>query len=180
MDLIKAVVECLTGGTDQPDCIVNEKANTNYTEKAGQNAEDFATDIVNALYNAEKAGHNLERTLQNVVGECGWTENIAAAVLRCLENALKEGAPMGQAMKDAFEKATNAAVGFVHEHPVYCTIIALGILVILAPWVIQALGFGELGPIEGTFASWWQARYAGYVPKGSLFSFFQRLGMTWK
>ena len=31
----------------------------------------------------------------------------------------------------------------------------------------------------GSFAATWQARYAGYVPKGSLFSFFQRLGMKW-
>ena len=30
----------------------------------------------------------------------------------------------------------------------------------------------------GTFASWWQSTYAGLVPKSSLFSFFQRLGMT--
>ncbi|KAF2263400.1 hypothetical protein CC78DRAFT_581489 [Lojkania enalia] len=43
-----------------------------------------------------------------------------------------------------------------------------------------ALGFGELGPIEGSFAALWQSRYAGYVPSGSLFSFFQRLGMTWQ
>jgi hypothetical protein len=30
----------------------------------------------------------------------------------------------------------------------------------------------------GTFASWWQSAYAGLVPKRSLFSFFQRLGMV--
>jgi hypothetical protein len=31
----------------------------------------------------------------------------------------------------------------------------------------------------GSFASWWQSMYGGLVPKGSLFSFFQRLGMIW-
>jgi hypothetical protein len=32
-----------------------------------------------------------------------------------------------------------------------------------------------------TFAARWQAQFLGYVPKGSLFSFFQRLGMvTWR
>jgi hypothetical protein len=51
--------------------------------------------------------------------------------------------------------------------------------VIIVPWVIEALGFAELGPVEGTFASWWQSTYGGLVPKGSLFSFFQRLGMVW-
>lgn len=31
----------------------------------------------------------------------------------------------------------------------------------------------------GSWAAAWQARYAGLVPKGSLFSFLQRLGMTY-
>ena len=55
------------------------------------------------------------------------------------------------------------------------------------PWVVEVLGFSELGPVEGwspkcvgSFAAWWQSTYAGYVPAGSLFSFFQRLGMVWK
>jgi hypothetical protein len=30
-------------------------------------------------------------------------------------------------------------------------IIALGVLAIIAPWVLPELGFGELGPIEGTY-----------------------------
>lgn len=77
----------------------------------------------------------------------------------------------------------------------FCTVIALGVLVMIAPLVLEALGFAELGPIPGefdrtmsfhnvklistlgSFAATWQARYAGYVPKGSLFSFLQRLGM---
>jgi hypothetical protein len=28
-----------------------------------------------------------------------------------------------------------------------------------------------------TFAAWWMSRYGGYVPKGSLYSFLQRLAM---
>ena len=32
----------------------------------------------------------------------------------------------------------------------------------------------------GTFAAWWQSTYGSSVPAGSLFSFFQRLGMVWK
>ncbi len=59
---------------------------------------------------------------------------------------------MGQAMKEAFEKSVKEATDFAHNHPVYFTLIALGILVILTPWAIEALGFGELGPIEGELA----------------------------
>lgn len=56
-------------------------------------------------------------------------------------------------MKEAFEKASAAAESFVHEHPVLTavivTIVAIGILEMLMPWAIAALGFGEAGPVEG-------------------------------
>ncbi|EXJ55687.1 hypothetical protein A1O7_08616 [Cladophialophora yegresii CBS 114405] len=82
-------------------------------------------------------------------------------------------------LKDAFVKAVDAAAGFARDHPVWTTLIAVGILAVLLPWAVEALGFGVEGPAARTFAAWWQSRYAGYVPKGSLFSFFQRLGMKW-
>ena len=65
---------------------------------------------------------------------------------------------MNGALKEAYDKACDAAKaieGFAAEHPiataVFCTVIALGVLVILAPYVLEALGFAELGPIEGKF-----------------------------
>ena len=89
-------------------------------------------------------------------------------------------------MIDAYDSATDAAdrlFQFAKDHPVasagLLTIVAVGVLVILAPAVVEALGFAELGPLEGSFAAWWESTYAGFVPKGSLFSFLQRLGMTW-
>ncbi|KAI5844429.1 hypothetical protein DFP73DRAFT_459440, partial [Morchella snyderi] len=143
-------------------------------------AQDIANEVVDALYSAEKKGRDLEQKINNIVTAYGWTENIGIAILNALESSLRKGAVMGQAMAEAFGKATNAAIDFAKEHPIYCTIIVIGILILLAPWVLEIIGFGELGPIEGTFASAWQTRYAGYVPKDSLFAFFQRLGMTWK
>jgi len=59
---------------------------------------------------------------------------------------------MGQAIKVAYEKATQVVagvLGFAREHPVFCAVVALGILVILVPWAIEVLGFGELGPVQG-------------------------------
>ncbi|KFY04391.1 hypothetical protein V491_09368 [Pseudogymnoascus sp. VKM F-3775] len=79
---------------------------------------------------------------------------------------------MGATMTEAFEKAVSEASGLAHEHPYFCALIAVGILAILMPWVLEALGFAELGPVEGTFAAWWQSTYRGYVTKESLFSFF--------
>jgi hypothetical protein len=56
-------------------------------------------------------------------------------------------------MKEACDGATTAALEFVHKHPVLTaamgTVIAIGILAILAPWAVEALGFGEFGPVEG-------------------------------
>lgn len=86
---------------------------------------------------------------------------------------------MAKAASDALTQAEGAAIGFAKEHPAYATLIALGILAALMPWVLEILGFGGLGPIDGSFAAAWQSKYAGYVPKGSLFSYFQRLGMKW-
>ena len=63
---------------------------------------------------------------------------------------------MAPAMQEAYDKACEAAKtieGFAADHPiataVFCTVIALGVLVVLAPYALELLGFGELGPIEG-------------------------------
>jgi len=172
MDIVKAVWGCLTGQQEDDYDLIDEKA--------PPDTQDVATSIFDALNDAEKPGQHLRRTLNDLVGEYGWYESLAVAVLHQLENALRASVPMGQALKDAYNKSMAAAAGFAHDHPVFCTLVALGILVTLAPWVIEILGFGELGPIKGSFAALWQSRYAGYVPKGSLFSFFQRLDKVWK
>lgn len=52
-------------------------------------------------------------------------------------------------MKISFERSISEAYEFSSDHPVYFAIIALGILVLLAPWALEALGFAELGPVEG-------------------------------
>ena len=108
-----------------------------------------STDIIQVLLTAEKPGQGLVHDLNQIVHSTGWTERLTSAVLNRLVDAIKTGAKMATAMKDAMEKAIQAATDFAKEHPVFVTIIALGILVELTPWAIGALGFGELGPIEG-------------------------------
>lgn len=88
----------------------------------------------------------------------GWYQRLALAVLDAIRAALKDGSPLREAMREAYERASEAAKGiadFAREHPLYtatiCAVIALGILVILAPYIIEALGFGALGPVEGWF-----------------------------
>ncbi|KAM6491878.1 hypothetical protein JOM56_012737 [Amanita muscaria] len=80
----------------------------------------------------------------------------------------------------AHEEATQAIAKiweFAKKHPWLSTAAVFVIMAaILGPGV---LGFGNLGPIEGTLASWWQSTFGGFVPAGSIFSFFQRAGMLW-
>ncbi|CAI7576435.1 unnamed protein product [Penicillium viridicatum] len=129
--------------------------------------ESIASAIVTKILNAEDP-YLLHKELKEEISTDNWTDAIAQAILHGLENAIKSGAEMARAASDAATQCRNAAVGFATEHPVYATLIALGILALLTPWALEILGFGELGPIEGSFAAAWQRKYAGYVPKNAL------------
>jgi hypothetical protein len=199
-----AILECLCPGrSTHYDVLEEQPAHAFPHEKTQhpQTTQSLAEDVLSTLFAADINDEHLVQRLQGIVHETGWYESIVALVLNGLENALKAGAPMGQAMKDAYEKVeqvVGAVWGFVKGHPVFFALVALGILVIFVPWAVEVLGFGELGPIEGmsvvvyvqgdilmrcllvgTFAAGWQSTYRGYVPAKSLFSFFQRLGMRW-
>lgn len=80
------------------------------------------------------------------------TERIAEWTLAKLEQVLNDVSKLGGALKEAYDKACDVVQtieGFAKDHPVLCTVIALGVLVLIAPLVLEALGFAELGPVEG-------------------------------
>ncbi|PVH78598.1 hypothetical protein DL98DRAFT_655990 [Cadophora sp. DSE1049] len=62
---------------------------------------------------------------------------------------------MGSSMKEAFDRASAVAEEFAREHPalvaVMVTLVALGILALVMPWIIEMLGV-----VRGVVA--------GYVP----------------
>ncbi|KAF2196268.1 hypothetical protein GQ43DRAFT_459249 [Delitschia confertaspora ATCC 74209] len=182
---LQAVTACLYGTRTYSKTIsypVDEKDNL-YSKTDTRHPEDVANSIVQTLLTAEKPGKILQARLDSIVGTNGWTEKLAEWALAKMEKALKAGAKMGPALKVAMDKAIeamNEVEGFARDHPVMCTVIALGVLATLAPWALEALGFAELGIVEDSFAAIWQSRYAGFVPKGSLFSFIQKCGMTLK
>lgn len=120
--------------------------------------EDATSAILSALLNAEKPGPTLELTIQDLAAQAGgWSEWLAVSVLNALQKVLKEGTNLLRgAMKEAYEKARIAAENikdFAHDHPLYtaaiCVVIALGVLVILSPVVIHALGFTAAGVEAG-------------------------------
>ncbi|KAH7024399.1 uncharacterized protein B0I36DRAFT_162013 [Microdochium trichocladiopsis] len=153
-------------------------------------AEKAVADVLSILRAAENdTSAELPQQVDDIVtAQGGWTEWIAEGILNGIKAVLEQGDPdkIGSAMKSAYDRSVDAAgtaFQFAEDHPVAAagllTIVAVGVLVLLAPVVVEALGFAELGPVEGSFAAWWESTYAGYIPKGSLFSFFQRLGMLW-
>ncbi|KAL4909234.1 hypothetical protein BDW74DRAFT_146219 [Aspergillus multicolor] len=172
MSLLQPILDCIFGAkTPLTTNIINTTTS--------RSPESIASDIVTKILNAD-CPYTLHKELNDEISTTGWTEAIAKATLHGLENAIKAGAKMAKAASDALAQAKDAAIDFSTEHPVYATLIALGILAVLTPWMLEILGFGELGPIEGSFAAGWQSIYAGYVPKRALFTYFQRLGMKWR
>lgn len=127
------------------------------SEKTTTSTQEAAAAILSVLQTAKKPGQNFDIAVQDIAIQAGgWCERLAIAVLIALQNALKEGSPLREAMRDVYQKASDVAAGiadFAHEHPLYtaaiCAMIALGIPMILTPYIIHALGFGILGPVEG-------------------------------
>ncbi len=130
-------------------------------EKLRLRNDDAALSIVSAMSSADKNDPSLDATIQSLVHAAGgWSEYLAKKVLAGLEAVLKAAEPLNGAMQDAYDKAyeaLKATEGFAADHPeataIFCTVIALGVLVVLMPYVLEWLGFwigfGELGPIEG-------------------------------
>lgn len=126
-------------------------------QKPRLSIDQAAESIVAAMMDADKAGPALDATIKSIVHQAGgWSEYLAAKSLSALETVLKAGKPLSAAMQGAYDKACEAleaTEGFAAEHPiatgVLVTVIALGILVVLAPYVLELLGFAELGPVEG-------------------------------
>lgn len=71
--------------------------------------------------------------LDSIVGTYGWTENLAEWILERLSLALQNAHEnLGPVLRDAYHRAWEVArgmEGFVVEHPVFCTVLALGVLV---------------------------------------------------
>ena len=133
-----------------------------YDEKnAHVSCEEAADRIVNALFEFNEGGPALVAHIDDIARQAGgWSQWLAEQIRKGMEVALKAGKEMNAALAAAYDKACEAATVFKHfakDHPfattIFVTVIAIGVLVILAPYVIEMLGFGELGPIEGELVS---------------------------
>ncbi|ORY17016.1 hypothetical protein BCR34DRAFT_475514 [Clohesyomyces aquaticus] len=155
--------------------------NSPYTDHP--TASEVAEKIIHKLYTTPTNNAALRADLKSTMHTYGWYDNLATAILCALESALKVGKDMGPAMKEAYDKAVamvNKVEEWAHANPemagVMLTLIALGVLAVLMPWVMAYLGFAEEGIVEASWAARWQSTFQGFVPKGSLFSYLQSLG----
>lgn len=118
--------------------------------------DQAASRIITTLMHTAPTAPDLDAKIASLVHQAGgWSEYIAAKILAVLETVLRAGKDLGPALSAAYERACEAAKGipgFAADHPlataVYCTVVALGVLVVLAPYVLEILGFGKLGPVE--------------------------------
>ena len=119
---------------------------------ADENPEEAAARFVDTIYSAQKHGTELKQTLNEIITANRWKKAFAEAVFKALQTAILTARPMGPALQATYEKVAqviDGIEGFVKDHPVLCALIALGILVLLSPWIIEALGFAEGGILEG-------------------------------
>ncbi|KAG9311800.1 hypothetical protein JVU11DRAFT_8047 [Chiua virens] len=76
--------------------------------------------------------------------------------------------------------AVLAARNFAAAHPIAFAVLILAILLahpIMRMIIVVVLGFGPGGVKAGSLAAWIQSTlYGGFVPAGSIFSFFQSFG----
>lgn len=164
---------CLCGDADDTYSI-DQKLDPMATSP-GPTDTDIADEVVYVLRTAEKNGSELKTQVCDVISAEGWTENIAKAVLRALEYIIQKWREkVGNALReaiDAAEAAANACFTFAKEHP-YLTgglliIVAVGVLVWMAPWAVEALGFGMRGPIASMFSTrcvfWTMCSYADRI-----------------
>jgi hypothetical protein len=93
----------------------------------------LADNVVATILSTMLTGPALHMKLDTIVGTYGWTENLAKWILEKLSLALQSAHDdLGPAVREAYQRAWEVAKsieGFVIEHPVFCTIIALGVLV---------------------------------------------------
>ena len=141
-------MDCLTS------CIPNLFTTT--TRTPNNSTDKQATEIVHILLKAEKSGQQLKFDIESVIKIESWTSKLAEAVLHKLEEAIRLGALVGTAMAHALEQAENiireeaaTLAQFAKDHPLVVALLAVAVLAALAPWALEALGFAELGPVEG-------------------------------
>jgi hypothetical protein len=130
------------------------KSSIDETAKSTDETKDDATNtFVEILYTIKEGVEKLKEKLGGVLGTVGdWMEEAGEPVVRVFEPAVRQGRRMTLAVQGAYDRVCEVAkdVGlFIRDHPFFCTLVVLGILALLTPLIIEALGFAATGPVAG-------------------------------
>jgi len=162
MAFLTAIIECLTGsGSTAPSTTLPPHDLDSKRHPSPTQADLIAAEFISVLTTADKTGPSLRRRLESTADTASWTESLARAVLNGVVDVIQEGREkMGPAMAEALgrvEDEAGRAFEWGTDHPKevlagLVVIVAVGVLVVMmAPWVVEALGFAELGPVEGMY-----------------------------
>ncbi|EXF77593.1 hypothetical protein CFIO01_11670 [Colletotrichum fioriniae PJ7] len=166
-----------------------------------------APGFIDMFRHAEKGGRNLDHRHVDLMTAELRTKKITGYIRRSVKVFVRRRDAVTDFLKEALDlaiKAGKIVLEFDKEHPNLVAIVAGGVMLAsVSPWVLQALGFGQLGlvagkffrklllrplylkinsdavPTQGSFAARWQAPIGAAVPTGSLFSILRWLRMTW-
>lgn len=119
---------------------------------ADENVEGVAIQIVDTLYDGENHSTKVKPALRGIFLANSWKPNLAQATFLSLQKEIKAGRPMGGALQEIYEnvaRETDSTKESVSARSEHCAITTLGILVLISPWKIEALGFSEREVLEG-------------------------------
>ncbi|KAL1422694.1 hypothetical protein MTO96_003777 [Rhipicephalus appendiculatus] len=90
----------------------------------------------------------------------------------CLRGNVDSQAPHRRQQYEPAGKAPLLVTMFLFKCIISAAIGYFGTLI--APWLLDNLGFGQTGVRPKTVAAWWQARHKGSIPKNGFFAILQR------
>jgi hypothetical protein len=91
MESLKAILQCPTGRTDQEGGL--EAKNKDNSPVYDAKEVQVANKTFKAVRDAEKVGQELRNRVDGIIGEMGWTQNVALAVLARIEDIVQTGIP---------------------------------------------------------------------------------------
>jgi len=133
-------------------CLKRRSKVTNSPRLSEDDTTRSVQSFIEILFVSEKGGMDLRLALDGIVEMDYWKRDSAGAVFEALQKAIQTARPMSDLVWDIHRKVINilsGIEGFGKDYQVSCALVALGILVVLSPRVIEALGFAEGGIVEG-------------------------------
>ena len=171
--------------------------------------EQAAHKIVHVLFGADDHDFDYTAEIDDVAHQAGgWSVWLASEVRAVIGRELVSrrvfGCVLASAYDEAHERATvfeEFSVGQTCAPDIFEALHTVGVLVILAPWVVELLGFAEHGIVKGnllitsyrktvsedtdtdvdlgSWASSWYTTYREFLPSEFLFFYLWKLGMEW-